>query len=87
MVYREMNCIVSHVLREGNQVADEPANHVVTLPSLNIWSEVPLFIRDSFLRNKSGLSAFRICNYGLEFWPNPLLFVVPIFFFLCIFWG
>jgi len=62
VLFREMNCMVSHIFREGNQVADELANHAVTIPSLTIWPDVPLFIRDSFLRNKSGLPVFIICN-------------------------
>lgn len=62
VLFRHLNCMVSHVFREGNKVADALANHVVSLTSLSIWFDVPLFINDSFLHNKSGLPAFRFCN-------------------------
>jgi ribonuclease HI len=62
ILFRDMNCIISHIFREGNKVADELANHAVNLPSLSIWFDIPMFVRDSFLRNQSGLPAFRYCN-------------------------
>ncbi|PNX80556.1 ribonuclease H [Trifolium pratense] len=36
-----MNCIVSHIYREGNQVADTLANHGCSLSSFTYWHQVP----------------------------------------------
>jgi ribonuclease HI len=58
----QMNVIVSHIFREGNQVADLLAKHGLTIPSIVFWSEMPLFVRDCFVINKQGIPRFRICN-------------------------
>jgi len=62
ILFRQLNCMVSHVLREGNQAADALANHVVSLPSISIWFDVPWFINASLLHDKSGWPTFRFCN-------------------------
>jgi hypothetical protein len=49
-----MNYLVSHIFREGNQVADLLANHFLTIPSINVWQEVPMFIKDCYIKNKLG---------------------------------
>jgi len=54
-----MTCIVTHIYREGNQVADSLANIGLTLDSFVIWDHVPLFANESYGRNKSGLPNFR----------------------------
>jgi hypothetical protein len=36
-----MNCIVTHIHREGNQVADILASHGLSLPSLSHWNAAP----------------------------------------------
>ncbi|KAK2424264.1 hypothetical protein QL285_034644 [Trifolium repens] len=59
---RQMNCIVTHIYRDGNQVADSLANHGLTSSSLVFWNDPPLFISDSFNRNKQGLPCFRLCS-------------------------
>jgi ribonuclease HI len=43
-----MNCIVTHIFREGNQVADLIANHGLNLASIVYWQVASLFIRDCF---------------------------------------
>ncbi|GAU35138.1 hypothetical protein TSUD_394640 [Trifolium subterraneum] len=58
----QMNCIVTHIYREGNQVADLIANHGLTLPSIIFWNTAPMFISDSLNRNKLGISSFRCCS-------------------------
>jgi ribonuclease HI len=58
----QMNCVVTHIYREGNQVADSLENHGLTLNSIVFWNEPPLFINDSFFRNKLGFPSFRLCT-------------------------
>ncbi|CAJ2652437.1 unnamed protein product [Trifolium pratense] len=50
----QMNCIVTHIFREGNQVADLMANHGLSLNSIVYWNDNPLFISDCFDKNKLG---------------------------------
>jgi ribonuclease HI len=59
---KQMNVIVTHIFREGNQVADSFANHGLSITSIVFWSEMPLFVRDCFTINKQGIPTFRICN-------------------------
>jgi ribonuclease HI len=58
---RQMTVIVTHIYREGNQVADVLANHGLSLNSIVFWEDVPLFIRDCFIKNKQGIPSFRVC--------------------------
>jgi hypothetical protein len=57
----QMNVNVTHIYREGNQVADLLANNGLLIPSMVFWSDPPLFVRDCFVRNKQGIPSFRIC--------------------------
>jgi ribonuclease HI len=57
-----MNCIVTHIYREGNQVADLFANHGLSLASIVHWHLPPLFIRGCFAKNKLGIPCLRICS-------------------------
>jgi hypothetical protein len=57
----QMNCMVTHVYREGNKVADLIANFGLTAPSYISWFNAPVFINDSLANNKLGLPNFRIC--------------------------
>jgi ribonuclease HI len=59
---RQMNCIVTHTYREGNQVADILANQGLSLTYLCIWSDIHVFIREYCMRNKLGLSSFRFSS-------------------------
>jgi hypothetical protein len=54
-----MNLIVSHIFREGNQVADCLANYGLSLSSIKFWQVMPLFIKDTFDKNKLGLANYR----------------------------
>jgi ribonuclease HI len=58
----DMNCIVTHIHREGNQVADLLTKHGLSLPTLSHWNDAPLFIRDSLIKNQLGLPNFRFCT-------------------------
>jgi hypothetical protein len=49
-----MNCIVTHIFREENQVADLLANHGLSIVSLASWFVDPLFIMDCMNQNKLG---------------------------------
>ncbi|GAU49076.1 hypothetical protein TSUD_25350 [Trifolium subterraneum] len=49
-----MNCIVSHIYKEGNQVADTLVNYGCSLSSFTYWHYVPDFIKDSFDINRLG---------------------------------
>ncbi|GAU31405.1 hypothetical protein TSUD_370540 [Trifolium subterraneum] len=59
---RTLNLILTHIFREGNQVADILANHGLNLDSLMYWHTPPLFIIDSLAMNKSGFRSFRVCH-------------------------
>jgi hypothetical protein len=56
-----VNGIVSHIYREGNQVADALANGC-SLSSFTSWEEVPTFITDSFRKHQLGSPNFRVCT-------------------------
>ncbi|MCH99434.1 ribonuclease H protein [Trifolium medium] len=43
---KSMNFIITHIFREGNQVADLLANHGLTLDSIFYWHLPPLFIME-----------------------------------------
>jgi ribonuclease HI len=58
--FRLLNGMVSHIFREGNQVADTFANHACTITSPASWSQAPDFVRDSLEKNKHGIPCFRI---------------------------
>ncbi|GAU16777.1 hypothetical protein TSUD_200200 [Trifolium subterraneum] len=62
LLLRQMNCIVSHIFREGNQVADTLANFGSSLSSLASWHFGPDFVKYSLVKNKLGIPSFRICN-------------------------
>ncbi|CAJ2659028.1 unnamed protein product [Trifolium pratense] len=51
-LFKQMNDIVTHIYREGNQVADSLANHGCTLSSFTFWYHAPDFIKVSMLNNK-----------------------------------
>jgi hypothetical protein len=55
-----MNFIVTHIFREGNQVADTLANHGLNLNSIMFWNVLPLFIKDSYDKNMYGFTNYRI---------------------------
>jgi hypothetical protein len=56
-----MNCVITHIYREGNQAADSLANHGLSIVSIAFWNETPLFITDLVNRNKLGIPSFRLC--------------------------
>jgi ribonuclease HI len=56
-----MHIIVTHIYREGNQVADLLANYGLAIPSIILWDFAPLFIRDCIVRNKQGIPNFTLC--------------------------
>jgi ribonuclease HI len=59
-----MNCIVTHIHRERNQVVDILASRGLSYPFLSHWNAAPLFIiRDSLVKNQLRLSNFRFCTY------------------------
>jgi ribonuclease HI len=58
----QMTCVITHIYREGNQVVDLLANHGLNLNSLVFWNDPPLFINDSYFRNKFGFPSFRLCS-------------------------
>ncbi|GAU50508.1 hypothetical protein TSUD_234280 [Trifolium subterraneum] len=55
VLYNQMNGMVSHIYREGNQVADSLANHGCTLDTFSFWQEAPEFIKDNLVKNKLGI--------------------------------
>jgi hypothetical protein len=59
VLLRQMNCIVTHTYREGNEVADLLANHGLSLNAFCFWQETPLLVRNCCVKNKLGLPNFR----------------------------
>jgi len=51
-----LNCIVTHIYREGNQVADLLANHGLTLTSIFYSQEAPTFYFGYFCTKQVGLA-------------------------------
>ncbi|MCH80548.1 ribonuclease H protein [Trifolium medium] len=58
----QMNCIVTHIFREGNVAADLISKHGLSSLSSVIWNTPPLFINDCLSCNKLGMPSFRICS-------------------------
>jgi ribonuclease HI len=58
--FKQLNGIVSHILREGNQVADSLANFGCTLSSPVSWFHAPDFLSESLEKNKLGFPSFRV---------------------------
>jgi len=58
-----MNFIISHIYREGNQCADRLAALGLTIQNLTIWSDVPLDIREFYVKNRLGMPNFRFINF------------------------
>jgi len=58
---RSMNCIDTHIYREGNQVADALANQALSLNSYTVWHDAPLFIGEHYVKNKLGWPSYRFC--------------------------
>jgi ribonuclease HI len=60
---RQINCIVTHIYREGNEVADTLANFGLSLQQLTVWQELPSFINSAYVKNKSGLPSYRFISF------------------------
>jgi ribonuclease HI len=58
----QMNFMVAHIYREGNQVVDLLANHGLGLTSITYWHQPPLFLCNSINNNKLGIPSFRYCS-------------------------
>jgi hypothetical protein len=58
--FTHLNGMISHIFREGNQVADSLANFGCTLLDPVCWSQPPGFIIDSLEKNKFGIPSFRV---------------------------
>jgi ribonuclease HI len=58
--FKQLNGMVSHIFREGNQVADSLANFGCTLPSSVCWFHAPDFLNVSLEKNKLGFPSFRV---------------------------
>jgi hypothetical protein len=56
----QMNCIVTHIFREGNSVADLLVNYGLTSSVFTSWSSAPLFISADLSKNKLGSPSFRL---------------------------
>jgi hypothetical protein len=60
-MFKQLNGMMSHIFREGNQVADSLANVGCTLSSPMYWNQSPDFISNLLEKNKFGHPSFRIC--------------------------
>jgi ribonuclease HI len=62
LVSTNMNILVSHIYREGNECADVLANLGLGLLNFSFWNDVPQPVFDSLARNKMGLPCFRFSH-------------------------
>jgi len=60
---KNMNFIVSHVYREGNQCADGLANIGLTLTNFTSWNAIPSNLQSHFVLNKLGWPNFRFVPF------------------------
>jgi hypothetical protein len=57
-----MNLMVTHVFREGNDIADTLATMGLNVPNLMYFTEPPFCILNSLTKNKLGLPSFRFVH-------------------------
>jgi hypothetical protein len=50
----------SHIFREGNACADRLASMGHSFVAFNWWDSLSLVLRDNFLRDKLGVSSYRL---------------------------
>jgi ribonuclease HI len=60
---KNMRFVVTHIFREGNQAADCLANHGLTLQTLGIWFDIPVFINDCYVKDLLGMPSFRYISF------------------------
>jgi ribonuclease HI len=58
-----MNVIITHIYREGNDIADSLANIGIGLDNVCFFNEPPSCIVDSLYRNQLGLPSFRFTTF------------------------
>jgi len=67
----KMNCIVIHIFKEGNEVADSLANFGLSLEDFTVWHDTPSFIRSNYVKNKIGMPSFRFKSFKWSFGLVP----------------
>jgi hypothetical protein len=63
LLMRNMNVIVTHIYREGNECADYLANIGLGLVHFTFWTVLPSALRCSFVKNKLGMPSFRFTSF------------------------
>lgn len=61
-ILKDKTFSITHVFREGNQVADRMANYGHSLSDITWWYEVPDVAFNAYVRNLSGVTEFRISD-------------------------
>jgi ribonuclease HI len=61
-MFKQLNCVVSHIYREANQPADSLANHGLSINTFVFWENTPWFLSEYVNRNKLGIPSFRLCS-------------------------
>jgi ribonuclease HI len=59
VMLKQLNYIVSHTFREGNEVADMLANHELSLNAFCFWHNTLSFLRPFCVKNKLSMPSFR----------------------------
>ena len=59
----QMNFVVTHIFREGNQCADRLANLGLSIQGVSFWNIVPAAITSHFVCNKLGRPSFRFVSF------------------------
>lgn len=76
LLLANMHCIVTHIFKEGNQLADSLANFGLSLNHYEFLKNIPLFARESYVRNKIGLPDYRF--------PIPSFCIYYLFLYIYI---
>lgn len=63
LLTNNMNFLVTHIYREGNQSADKLANVGLTLQSITTWLSIPLFLNTLYINDKLGLPSYRFQSF------------------------
>jgi ribonuclease HI len=63
LTLQQMNFVITHIFREGNNCADKLASIGLSIQGLTVWLEVPDLIRSFYVNDRLGLPNFRFVNF------------------------
>ena len=63
ILLQQMNYVITHIFREGNNFADKLASIGLTIQALTIWMKIPSFLNNLYAHDRLGLPNFRLVNF------------------------